>query len=298
MTREIFFLVIALCCGSAMAEPDAGDTVFWYEGNFPPVTFLSGTHRGEGWGDKGRDLLIRRMPEFRHEVVEATPSRSYDALRNRPNTCNAETLKTPARATLYEYSEPLLRIMPNGIITTRSRLHLFEPFINKHGELDLDHFLALGKYRIGIVQGRSFGPGIDAVLTKHADKHLTVSVLSSDHFKARLLKLVNQREFDAIFGYAMEMVFVSRELELAQGEVVFLSVAQETDLVPIYVACSKTEFGKRVIAAVNRELAAPGARAELEEVAAAYRLWQDKDTSARFDRMRKAFAERGKARPL
>jgi uncharacterized protein (TIGR02285 family) len=284
-----------LAAGCAQAQAPAGqgpspgqnqgqaDTVMWYFSDFPPVHFLAGPNKGQGSGDKRTDVLVRRLPEFRHEIVAAGQGRILDMLKTRPNACNSVLLKTPERAAVLEYSEPYLKILPPGVITTRARLPLFKPFINEEGELRLGSFMDTGKYRLGTIAERSFGPGIDSVLKKVSGQKSVVAVPSSDQFASRLLKLANQNEFDAIVGYATELAYNVRNLNLKEGDFVFLSTAEEEPLVPSYIACNKSDFGKRVIAAINRILADEGAQREAD---AAYRSWLDADSAARFERLR------------
>ena len=226
-----------------------------------------------------------RLPEFRHEVVDASASRVFELVENKTNGCVPNLFKTPAREAKMEFSEPLMGIIPNGLVILRSNLPAFKPFLNEAGELRFGQLLSDGKYRVATITGRSFGPGIDAVLKEHAGKPAISIVPSTDHFATRLLKLATQKEYHAVIGYATELRYVTRESKLNIADFVFLPVVEERTPIPMYVGCSKAEPGRKAIAAINRALSDANVRRELRN---AYRAWLDEETAERFDKLNKA----------
>jgi len=285
MKRAIAILLCLLAFEPVgAAERDERDLVYWYTSDFPPVYILSGPKRGSGHGDKRRDLLIKHLRGFRHEVVEASTRRMMEDLKTKPNVCSVAVVKTPERETTMEFSAiPVIWTLPNGAITLRSRLPAFAPFLNERSELRLDAFLANAKeHHLGIIAGRSFGTGIDAVLKKHATSESVVVVPASDLFASRLLKLANQNELDAILGYAIELNFVSGQLGLDRNKFALLPVAEEAPIQAGYVVCSKSTIGRRVMAEVNSLIGEKKIQAKME---AAYREWLDEESTALYDRV-------------
>ncbi len=285
MKASAFFAVflMAFLVGVVHAAADKNDTVVWHISDFPPAYILSGPNRGQGMGDRRIQIFSKRLPEFHHETILATQARFFEMIKTEPNLCNAGLLKTSEREAVLEFSAiPYGVSLPNGLITTRARMAMFKSFINKDGVLRLDDLLAHSKTRIGIIAERSFGKGIDAALKKYPAHRVVVP--SSDHLSARLLKLANQDEFDAVVGYPTELRYLTRELGLNEKDFVFLSVVEESALGKAYIVCSKSPFGKRVMMGINRLLAEESVQ---NEIAAAYRAWLDDETAARFDRLRK-----------
>ncbi len=267
--------------GGTSANQDG--TIYWYGGDFPPYSIVAGPKQGQGIADQRKDLLVEYLPEFRHETIHATTARILQEIKIKPNACNVAYLKTPEREAIMEFSAtPIQWILPNGIITSRNRLPVLKRFINDRGELKLDAFLNTGQYRLGIIAGRSFGTGIDAVLKKYKDKNLLVTVPSRDHSASRLLKLLNQSEYEAIVGYAIELNYIIRELGLNAGDFVFLPVAEEPSLIPTYVVCSKSDVGKHVIATVNRAITDTKTKQRVET---SYRTWLAGENLALYDRL-------------
>lgn len=87
-----------------------------------------------------------------------------------------------------------------------------------------------------------------------------------------------------MIAYPYELQYVAQQLKLDPRDFVFIPIAEHLALQPIYVACSKSEFGKQVIAAINLALSNATARREIE---VAYRFWLDKASADRWDRLRK-----------
>jgi uncharacterized protein (TIGR02285 family) len=228
-------------------------------------------------------ILIRHSPQFHHERVLASHSRAMTMLKIQPNACHTALFKTPERAAEMEYSQPLLPNLSNGLITLRTRADQFKPYLNLQGQVQLEALLSKSTYRLGIMAGRNFGSGADAVLRKYVGQPSIVLVSSSDGLESRLLKLIHQHEYDGVMGYSYELQYVVRQLKLNPHDFVFLPIAEQEPLQSIYVACSKSDFGKQIITAINHTLADPSVRKEME---AAYRYWLDDASATRWDRLR------------
>ncbi len=280
-TRSLiaFWLALAPVAYAADAQREI---VYWYISDFPPIYMVSGPDQGKGTGDERLRILFKRMPEFDHRIVEAPTVRTVEMIKTEANVCSATMLKTPDRAAFMEFSMPFLEKLSNGIITTRSRLTQLKPFINDKGELSVQALLSEGKVRLGILKGRSFGAGIDAVLKKYENSTSLVVVPGSTLLASRLLKLAKHDEFDAVVGYAHELRYLSKQLNLNEKDFVFIPVVEEPSVVPSFAACSKSPFGKRVMAAINRALSdSDTLRADI----ASYRPWLDDETAVRYDRL-------------
>ena len=278
-----FFL---LCCWNmvAQAETTNSDTIHWYVNNFPPLNILAGPDRGRGWGDARIQIVSKRMPAFRHEIIESSGTRMFEDMKIKPNVCSPNLFRTIEREAYIEFSEPFSWIIPNGVLTTRTRYAQLESYLDANGALRLEDVLKNGKHKIGIIASRSYGKGIDTVLKKNAGTPAVVVVPSVNYPAGRLLKLIMQGEYDLIPGYAVELRYLAREIGLNEKDYVFLTVAEESQLVPTYVGCSKSELGKRAITAVNKLIADEQVG---KEDAAAYRFWLDDRTSVQYDRLRK-----------
>lgn len=283
ISRFIISLFSALVSFTAQAQASSQQTVYWYHNDFPPYYITSGDYKGKGLADRQLEIFRQQMPQFRHEHVSAPHDRALEMMKQHGNGCHTSLFKTPEREAIVDFSMPILENLPNGIITLRPRAEQFKPFLNKQGQLKLDSLLKESSYRVGIVGGRKFGVGIDTILRKSQNQKSVVTVSSNDGLSSRLLKLINQDEYDAVISYSYELQYAIRQLNLNPHDFVFFPIAEHASLQPIYVACSKSAFGREILSAVNRVLATPSARGEIE---AAYRFWLDEAAAAQWDRLR------------
>lgn len=276
----LFSLVTWTLAMPANASDDAA--IEWYVNNFPPVIITAGPDVGRGWADKRVQRLTRRLTTFRHEVVNASAIRMFEDMKTKPNICSAFLLKTPEREAFIEFSKPFSWIVPNGVVVTTARYATLKPYMNEQGELHLGNMLADGR-RIGISATRSYGEGIDVAIKKYRDKPVVVVVPSSNFPAGRLLKLIDQDEYDVTPGYSEELMYMASENAIDRKDIAFLPVAEQPPLIPTYVGCSKSELGKQFIAAINQLIADPDVQ---KEDSAAYRMWLDEKTAARYDLLR------------
>ncbi len=276
--------ILATGAAHAQAIGDGpAETINWYvNAGFQPYFILSGPDEGKGSFDQSMKLLMKAMPQYRHKLVEASLPRMLDSIKTRPNACSVALFKNKDREAIMDFSAPFMYLLPNGIVTMRKRSAQYRPFMNEHGEVRLEDFLADGKAKLALAAERSYGPIVDAVVKKHPAA--TMSVSSIDIFASRLLKLINQSEFDAIIGYAVELQYNTRDLKLNPQDFVVFPIAESSKILPLSVSCSKSELGKSVLAAVDRVVADKNAQREFDGF---YRAWLDEDTAAYYERQLK-----------
>jgi uncharacterized protein (TIGR02285 family) len=272
--------LLTLACLAPAAGQTSAPTVTWHVGSFPPYSMVGGQEDGRGAFDLARRLMIRSMPAFRHDEVEAAYARTLESVRTDPVVCRASLIPTREREAVMRFSTPFMQLLPNALVTRRKSLPLFQPFINERGEVRLDAALGSGRVRIGQVPNRSYGPAIDSVLGKHPAAVVVVQV--RDQFASRLLKLAYQDEYEAIIGYAVELRHTVQQQKMKQEDFAVLPIAEGTGLVPVAVGCSKTEQGRLVIAAIDRSIAAH--RGELDDL---YRHLLDGESLAYYNRQLK-----------
>lgn len=278
---------LSLPAGAAPASPaptpasaPARETVVWYVNNFPPYSITLGPDTGTGINDRAMALLIKNMPQFQHKVVDAALPRTIEAMKTRPDACSVSLLRTAERETVMHFSKPRSLVLPNAVVTLRQRAGLLKPYMNPQGELMLDAMLSAGKLTLGLSSDRSYGPSIDGLIKAHPSA--IVNIPAKDQFESRLLKLVNQHEFDAILGYAIELKYTARALKLDIGQLVAYPIAESSELLAPGVACSKSDQGLRIITAIERVLADENLRREMD---ADYRSRLDDESAAHYDRL-------------
>ena len=279
--RFVFGFLAIAPCSAVLAEQ-----VVWHTSNFAPYYVVDGAFKGQGIADQRLNLVMDGLPQWEHQVISGVPVlRTESQMLQQNNICGVTFIKTKAREQYMVFTEqPIIYTLPNGLITTRTRLQLLSPYLNKDGSFALRDFLDNSQHRLGVSLGRNFGQEIDDAI-RHARTvrpQALVDVEADNLFRSRLLKLIHQDAFQAMVGYPEELAYFSRQLGLNPDDFVFIPVAGEPPLVAGYVACSRSEFGRSVVAAANTLIGRPSFR---HKVQAAYRQWIDSASLSHYNRL-------------
>lgn len=265
----------------------AADTIFWYHSDFPPLSILYGPDKHTGAADQWNSYIRSRMPQFKHELVEANTARTIEELKRKDNACNSAMIKTPAREKFALFSEPIIELLPNGLITLQTRLGELSPYLNENGEVRLTKLLASHKFRIGVASGRSFGNTIDGLLQADSARSTVVPFAAPDIFLSGFTRMANKQSIDAVIGYAVELSFAARRIGRDPGQFVFLPIAENNSLTVGHIACSKSLLGEKAIAQINDIIRTGGAETALK----AYRAWLPPEIRNYYDDQRKGVAK-------
>ncbi|MES2936918.1 MAG: TIGR02285 family protein [Pseudomonadota bacterium] len=277
----------------ASAQTAQRESIMWVAPNFSPYTITEGPDKGQGIIDKATAILTKRLSGVEYEYAPAAALRLFELMKAKPNVCTGVVLRTAEREQFAEFtSHAAVRVLPNGIITTRDRYVALKPYLNENGELRLDAALADGKYRLAINKSRSYGPRMDGILAMPAFQNAVVR-FDETTMSSRFMKLLIQKEhaeFDMIVGYPIELKSKLNELRFNEKDFSFIPIAGEAALVSIPVSCSRSPLGKRYVAAVDKILAEPAFQQEISQL---YRRWLDGQTAARYEKLlRQAAADK------
>jgi len=265
----------------------ATDTILWYHSEFPPISILNGPDKHTGAADQWEAYFRSRMPQYQHELVEANTARTLEEIKHRDNVCNPAMIKTLARERNALFSDRIIDLLPNGLITLQARTGELRPYLNENGELRLTEFLASHKFHLGVASGRSFGTTIDSLLQAENSRSVVVPFAASDIFLSGFTRMANKQSMDAILGYAVELSFAARRIGRDPEQFVFFPIAEDTSLVSVHVSCSRSPLGEKVIAQVNEIVRTGGTETALK----AYRAWLPSDIRSYYDEQRKGAAK-------
>jgi len=277
----LLLFVILPCCAAAEEE-----TLVWFRCNSPPLSIVSGPNKERGAIDLWGHYFTEHLTEFHHKIVLANVVRLQEEIKHHDNACSWAVIKTPEREKFLIFSERLTELLPNGFITLQSRRAELEAYLDENGALRLSELIATGKFQIGVASGRSFGPQIDAILHSEQAKNSVRPFAAFDIFSTGLLQVANRQTLDAVLGYAVEMAYAVSHISRSPTQFLFLPIAEDTQLTPIHIACSRSPLGERVISRANELI-----RAGADEFATdAYRSWLPMEIRPYYDNLRKAQA--------
>jgi len=243
-----------LAASAAQAAPPVG-TIRWAAQDVPPhFSFVQGraprtvAELGNGEVDGFMRVLLARMPEFRHEFVEASTTR-YEAESRRGETlCSALHVRTPARTEWLYFSHlyPPLVSREVHVIVRRDTLARMTQGRPEDGRLVLADLLKREDLRLLLARDRAYGAQIDNQLAQRDVPRMTVGA----QFSSQLLNMLRAGRMD----YTLEYPTVVQDYLKRVGEpgaLVALPVAEGLSTLLATVSCSRTPEGRRQIEAID-----------------------------------------------
>jgi len=252
--RRTLALAAMLAATAAQAAPSA-DTIRWVAQDVPPhFSFVQGrpprsvAELGRGEVDGFMRVLLARMPEFKHEFVEASTAR-YEAESRRGETlCSTMHVRTPARADWLYFSHlyPPLISREIHVIVRRESMDKVTQGRPPDGRLVLADLLKRPDLSVLLARDRAFGTHLDNQLAQHVVPRLAVGAKLS----SQLLDMLRAGRMD----YTLEYPTVVKDyLERVgdPGALIALPVVEGLSTPLATVSCSRTPEGKRHIEAID-----------------------------------------------
>jgi uncharacterized protein (TIGR02285 family) len=231
------------------------DTIRWVAQDVPPHFSFHQGHAPRGIAELGHGevdgfmrVLLARMPQYRHEFVEASTAR-YEALsRSGETLCSTLHVRTPARAGWLYFSHlyPPLVSREIHVIVRREALAQLSQGRPQDGRLVLAELLRRPDLRLLLARDRAFGPQIDKLLAQQVVPRLAVGAQLS----SQLLDMLRAGRMD----YTLEYPAVVKEHLARVGDpdaLVALPVAEGLSTPLATVSCSRTPTGRRHIEAID-----------------------------------------------
>jgi uncharacterized protein (TIGR02285 family) len=275
--RSCRWLAVALL----VATPVAADQMTWLTMEFPPFYIHQGKQRGQGIADVVSRILQRHLTGYTHREELAEPAAIMTRLKAGDHVCTAAYIRTADRERVLVYSLPDLILPPNGVTVRRADVARLTG--GKPGPVSLAQLLANPKLRVAVAVGRSYGP-LDALLEKHKSSPHVYFRRGEDIYRSQF-DMLTRGAVDYILGYPYEALFMAREHGV-EGQVVTLPLVELPDYTLAHVVCPKTDWGRKVIAEIDRALLAERPRTEYRE---AIERWLDPSLYPEF---RRAYQER------
>ncbi|QPF76251.1 TIGR02285 family protein [Roseateles sp. DAIF2] len=289
----------ALAAVARAQEPAPPPLLRWVVQDMPPH-FSYATGRvptrpedlGQGEVDGFLRLLIQRMPEYRHEFVEASTPR-FEALSRQGQTlCSVLHVRRPERLEWAYFTQlhPALAARQIHVVVHRDSLARFE---SGGQALQLAELLQRPDLAGLLPRERSFGPRIDALLQQApaANQPRTIAVSRN----TQLLAMLRAKRMDYTLEYPAVVDEFQRSLS-GPPELVKLPLAEGRSTQVATAACSRTPEGRRQIEAIDQAVRQLAADPQRERWIRAWR-GEAADEGER-QRLLRYLDERGRGGPL
>lgn len=272
MVSMITRLLCCLLCFTAFPIPGeayAKESMAWMEAVAPPFFIHEGPYKGQGYEDLITDIISENLPQYDHKHMQANISRHYQQWKQGENACSVGMFKTPERLEFTYFSIPSVFTLPTVLIIHKDRFAAF----GGNKSVSLAKLLQDGKLVIGRSNNRSYGIEFDTVLNTYGHQK-NIFTYEGPELSLNLFKMLQAGRIDALPGLPEEAMYLSETMGI-RDQIMTLSV-EENQLNKeswlSYVACSKTEWGKKAIESINQTLLA---QRPTEKYRAAYERWLD-----------------------
>lgn len=260
-----WLMITGLCAFPLSSQ--AKDTLTWLMRDMPPVTIAAGPYQGQGAIDRMMPLLIARMPQYDHTLMQVNRARGLQMLNEPGFTCDPTLLWTAARAKTILFSIPTYVVFSNGLIVRKEQMPQIAPFVSD-GQVDLRTLLASQTFKLGIVAERSYGTVIDEILSKapadELKQHYGNSAIGS------MLQMERLGRLQAMLAYWPEARYQALQQGIDESELTFLPIKDVPKYQYTHIGCSNTEQGRAAMVVINREM-----RELRESLKSLYAEWLD-----------------------
>jgi len=218
----------------------------WMVQDLPPIYIRSGPNKGTGYADRQMELIIGRLPEFQHKVVDTSFARAWHDIGDHDNICISGVAKTAERTAVALFSQPIATASSSRLLIRVEDEARFKDVFSADGKIDLDRLSQRKDLTGGYAARRSFSNRLDAFV--HRDSQAVKLEVLPNEFQ--LFNLLKTGRIDFMFASLREIEHYQRQ-ESGPHLFKYYAVAGEAERVDVYVACSDQPVGRAVIARVD-----------------------------------------------
>jgi len=250
-TNNFPFICLLLITLLTPVKSIAADSIAWMEAVAPPFFIHEGPFKGQGYEDLISNILINHLPQYNHTHLQANISRHYQQWKQGEKACALAMYKTPERMKFVYFSIPSVFTLPTVLIIRKDR---FKDFGNSE-IVSLSEILQANTVIIGRSNNRSYGIEFDKTLKRYSNKDNTYTY-EGGGLTQQLFKMLSAKRIDALCGLPEEAMYLAEQMGI-RDKIMTLAIKENqvnNNASLTYVACSKTEWGKKVIADINSVL--------------------------------------------
>ncbi|MAY42757.1 MULTISPECIES: transporter substrate-binding domain-containing protein [unclassified Neptuniibacter] len=249
------FFLLLLLTPAILGDPLRAETktpidVMWARTDFAPYFIVKGEHQGKGISDQIIVHLTKKISIVKHHPVNMSLKRMLKNARSGVAICHVALLRTPERETFIDYSLPIMKSYPNGIITTAKGLEKFGLTPKTIAPLNLEKLIDKN-LSISVHDGRSYSPYIDNIIKQElSKKHSIFRVKTGLKEHERLVLMMANNRLDGLIARPEEVQFINIDQKLDQT-LYFVKIIDNSSTDFSHVGCSKGDWNKELIKQIN-----------------------------------------------
>lgn len=245
----LFVLVqLSLAAATQVFAKDAQDplVINWGALETPPWYINKGPNKGQGIVDQTIAMLANELPQYHHKTVVLTIPRGIALSKAGMNLCTAFSYKLPSRLEYAHFSLPSNVLLSPRVIMRKDK---HQRDMNAATTVSYDVLLGNPKFTGIFQQGRT-NRSLDSILEKHrAKSHIDTQVISMSQMYQMVM--LGRRDYLTIFPFVAEHL---HQTLLPNIEYASIEIEENNAFGLVYVSCSKTAWGAKVIENINAAL--------------------------------------------
>ena len=258
--RRVALLLMLAACASWAQTSSTGrvniESIDWLTAHEPATTERQ---RNERLNDMLVAFMRAQWPEVQHRLVQVNPRRGMQMLTAGETVCLPALVRTPERETQAYFSNAVLSPPPQ-LIVRRDKLSALPR--NAAGEVDLLKLIADPTLHGGLIEGRSYGTTLDALLARKPANGPAPMLYSGGDFGSKLLPMMALGRVDYTIEYELVLNTTDFDTKLT-GTLQSVPIQGAGDLVVAGVACPRNPWGLAAITEIDKRLGTPAGAAML-----------------------------------
>jgi uncharacterized protein (TIGR02285 family) len=222
-------------------------TIRWLTWQQVPNFITTGPFAGQGLGDQITLAIQKQLPQYQHKNVISNANR-YHSLIRQPDVCVAWAWTVPGSEEYRLHSRPVSLAPRTGILTLKSKSHLF----GKAGDvLSLKSLLENPALTLGYLKAMTYTKDVHTLLDKYKlQGNIFTSARSDVQFD---LKMLDTKRVDYFFAFPSQPIFNAKTKGI-NNHYQFFHIEEINKYTAMFSHCSKTEFGQNVMNQLDKIL--------------------------------------------
>jgi len=184
-----------------------------------------------------------KLSELTFSRLEENRKAQWRLIQSQPDICLYNKIKHKSRLKNALFTDIPLTAFPSNRLITYKTKHI-------KGNVSLYEMVNLYGLKVGVIESRSYGKKLDEKIDNLKSKLI---IISGEDSSQRLRKMFLQKKIDAIIEYESVFSYENRN-EIAFTDFNFHTIDNTDNFVFGYIACSKSEQGKKAISNFNKIL--------------------------------------------
>lgn len=242
----------------------------------PPFFIQEGPEPHQGYGNLISAILQEHLPQYDHFTMVTNVIRHFHKFKQGEKVCSVGLYRTPEREAFMHFSTPSFLVLPPVLITTKEKLADF----GATASVKLDDILHNPNLVVGLSRDRSYGTRIDAILKQHAGSPNLI-FYGGQELSGNYFKMLMMNRLDGLIGLPDEAMYHAEKMGL-RDKLATLAIEENQQGYAGWlcaVGCSKNEWGRAVIDAIDKVLLE---QRPTDRYRAAYERWLDVNSLARY----------------